>query len=91
MEFYILQTPGPFPLLVPIQKTTIATRATVSIRDVILGESANIYVTLLNDNDDRIDNRIIKMEGQDYANWGTDDLYIQHFVQETLARETVSQ
>jgi len=76
-----------FPLLVPISKTTIATQAIVSIKSLELGKSVSIFVALMDNNGQRLENRMYNLEGQDYANWGTDDLYIQHWVQETLARE----
>jgi hypothetical protein len=74
-----------FPLLQPIEIKQVITKARVKIQSIDLGVSALILVDLMTDDGSVIDNRLMLLAGDDYANWGSDDLYIQNWVQLQLA------
>jgi hypothetical protein len=76
-----------FPLLVPIEIKHVCVKAIATVQSITLGISATISVVKMTEDNSVIDTRVYIMEGEDYANWGSDDLYIQHWVQEKLARE----
>ena len=76
-----------FPLLVPIEIKHVCVKAIATVQSITLGISATISVVIMTEDNSVIDTRVYIMEGEDYANWGSDDLYIQHWVQEKLARE----
>lgn len=80
-----------FPLLVPVEIKHTGIKARATIQSLTLGISATISVVIMTQDDSVIDTRVYILEGQDYTNWGNDDLYIQHWVQEKLAREQDSQ
>jgi hypothetical protein len=79
-----------FPVSPPVTKTLIATRAIAQVQSITLGISATISVLLFSDMGVAIDTRVYILEGQDYANWGSDDTYIQNYVQQKLAEEASS-
>lgn len=76
-----------FPLLVPIEIKHVCVKAIATIQSMTLGISATIAVVIMTEDNSVIDTRVYILEGEDYTNWGSDDLYIQHWVQEKLARE----
>lgn len=73
-----------FPLLHPIEIKQVITKARVKIHSINLGISATLIVDLMTDDGSVVDNRFMILEGEDYNNWGTDDLYIQQWVQQKL-------
>jgi hypothetical protein len=75
-----------FPI-VPIQIKHVCVKAVATVQSITLGISATIVVGLMTEDDSVIDTRVYILVGEDYTNWGTDDLYIQHWVQNKLARE----
>jgi hypothetical protein len=56
------------------------TNIKINIMSLELFKSVTIVVSLFNNNDNIIDNKIIKLEGADYSNWNNDDNYITNFV-----------
>lgn len=76
-----------FPLLVPIEIKHTCVKAFASIQSLTLGKNATIGVILMTQDGSQIDTRVYFLEGQDYDNWGSDDLYIQQYVQQKLAEE----
>jgi hypothetical protein len=76
-----------FPLLVPIEIKHTCINAIASIQSITLGISATISVQLFTIDNSLVDTKVYIMNGDDYKNWGSDDLYIQHWVQEKLANE----
>lgn len=76
-----------FPLLVPIEIKHVCVKAIATIQSMTLGISATIAVRIMTEDNSVIDTRVYILEGEDYENWGSDDMYIQHWVQEKLARE----
>jgi hypothetical protein len=79
-----------FPVSPPITKTLIVTKASAQVQSINLGVSATILALLLSDIGELVDTRVYILEGQDYANWGSDDMYIQNYVQQKLAEEASS-
>ena len=65
----------------PITITTVKTINNFEILniEVILNSRATLYVYLKND-DDVVLGEHITIEGDDYANWGSDDEYIFDYV-----------
>jgi hypothetical protein len=76
-----------FPLLVPIEIKHICVKASATIQSITLGISAVISVRIMTEDNSVIDTRVYILEDEDYKNWGSDDLYISHWVQEKLANE----
>lgn len=76
-----------FPLLVPIEIKHTCVKAIASIQSLTLGQNATIGVILMTQDGSQIDTRVYFLEGQDYQNWGSQDLYIQQYVQNKLAEE----
>jgi hypothetical protein len=79
-----------FPVSPPITKTLIVTKASAQVQSINLGISATILAVLFSDIGELVDTRVYILEGQDYANWGSDDTYIQNYVQQKLAEEASS-
>jgi len=65
----------------PITITTVKTIDNFEIvnLEVVLNKSAQLYVCLKND-DIIVETLFIKIEGDDYDNWGDDDQYIIDYV-----------
>jgi hypothetical protein len=63
-----------------LTKTEEITNIKINIMSLELFKSVTIVVSLLNNNDNIIDNKIIKLEGNDYLNWNNDDNYIKNTV-----------
>jgi hypothetical protein len=63
-----------------LTKTEEITNIKINIMSLELFKSVTIVVSLLNNNDNIIDNKIIKLEGNDYLNWNNDDNYIKNIV-----------
>ena len=76
-----------FPLLAPIEIKHVCVKAIATIQSLTLGQNAIIRVKLLTEDDTAISVKMFILEGQDYDNWGSDDLYIQTYVQNKLAEE----
>lgn len=63
-----------------LRKTEEITNIKISIMSIELFKSVTIVVSLLNNDDNIIDNKVIKLEGNDYLNWNNDDNYIKNIV-----------
>jgi len=61
-------------------KTEEITSIKINIMSLELFKSVTIVVSLLNNNNNIIDNKVIKLEGDDYLNWNNDDNYIKNMV-----------
>ena len=70
----------------PFKKTTIQTaiRFSLDISQLILNTSATFRVSLYDIDDKCIDNKYIKLEGNDYKNWNSDDQYVIIFISAQL-------
>lgn len=59
-----------------ITKTNTITSVRINRIDIVLNTSATISYQLLNDLDQPVSGDFIRLEGEDYQNWGKDDTYI---------------
>jgi hypothetical protein len=68
--------------IVPYDQITTKVISGFDIQNIelVLFNSARIFVRLLDENGNMMDLKFITMEGEDYANWGSDDNYIINFV-----------
>lgn len=75
----------------PITITTVKTINNFEILniEVILNSRATLYVYLKND-DDVVLGEHITIEGDDYANWGSDDSYITNYVKNYITSKYTS-
>lgn len=65
-----------------VTKTLVQGR--VSVFDYIPFTSAMLACMLFDESGTCIDNRIYKLEGEDFANWGNDDEYLVEYVKAQL-------
>ena len=63
-----------------LTKTEQITNIKISVMSLQLFKSVTVVVSLFNNNDNIIDNKIIKLEGNEYSNWNNDDNYIKNIV-----------
>lgn len=54
------------------------------INEIKLFEFLELVVYLLDSNGNIIDNRILKMEGEDYKKWSTDDSYVIQWIKKQI-------
>lgn len=67
-----------------ITTTTIVKSIEIESVELKIGDSAKVFVRLLDENGGLVSNEIVRLEGTDYSNWGTDDQYLVDFVLTTL-------
>ena len=72
--------------ILPFEKTTttVITSFTIMITDVVLFTSVRVRVDMFDQNQNRVDCTFLIIEGEDYAQWGTDDQYIINYVCEKM-------
>jgi hypothetical protein len=58
----------------------ISTQIEIVLSEVVLNSHANITVHLLDANGHLLENKFIKVEGDEYENWSSDDNYIVELV-----------
>ena len=75
-----------FPLLEPIELKFFMTKASVTIENLVLGQSALLCVRLLGDDGIVLQTRVMTLSGENYLDWGDDDNYIIQYVQRVLAQ-----
>ncbi len=63
----------------PFTKSYTITNVHIRVMNLVLYKSVDVYVTLM-DNSTHIESKMIKIENEDYTNWGNDDSYITNFV-----------
>jgi hypothetical protein len=61
------------------------------VSDIVLFTSCSISVILYDTEDRPYDNRLYKLEGDDYSNWTSDDKYITDWVKAKLQQEAQNQ
>lgn len=66
----------------PKEEITVQTITSIEcmVMSIILGKQATIVTTFKDINGINIKNCIDTIEGQDYLNWGSDDMYIPNWV-----------
>jgi len=67
-----------------ITTTTIVKSIEIESVELKIGDSAKVFVRLLDENGGLVSNEIVRLEGTDYSNWGTDDQYLVDFVLTSL-------
>lgn len=72
-----------------ITTTTVVKSIEIESVELKIGNSAKIFVRLLDENGGLITNEIVRIEGNDYNNWGTDDQYIIDYVLTTLGLTSI--
>jgi hypothetical protein len=55
------------------------------INEIILFQYLDITVYLLDERGQILDNKILKMEGEDYRNWSTDDNYVIQWIKKQIS------
>lgn len=60
-------------------QSSVVNNIKIKIMNVDLFKSITICVSLLNNNKN-VDNKILKITGEEYTNWGNDDNYIINLV-----------
>jgi hypothetical protein len=65
-----------------ITQTTTETSSKIGIfvKNVVLFKSADVLVYFYNPSNNVIRAEMLKLEGDDYTNWGLDDKYIETYV-----------
>ena len=61
-------------------KTDIITNVNIKIVNLVLNTSVEAIVVALDNDNNFIYNERIKIEGEEYQNWGTDDNYLENLV-----------
>lgn len=72
----------------PIKQTININQFRVNIVELKLFESVTVCALLLNPDGQHVDNKIYKLEGDDYTNWSNDDKYIVNYVKLKLQQES---
>jgi|TARA_B110000967_G_C18671031_1_gene453039 hypothetical protein len=54
----------------------VSTQVEIILSEVVLNSHATIVVHLLDANGNLLDNKFVKIEGEEYDNWSSDDNYI---------------
>lgn len=54
----------------------VATNIEIDIMEIVLNSHVTAVVRFLNSNGNLLKNEIVKIEGAEYAAWGSDDSYI---------------
>ena len=62
----------------------IATSIRFSVMELVLNSHVTLHVSFLNANGNSVKNEMVKIEGSDYAAWGTNDEYITELVMQKL-------
>ena len=54
----------------------IAVKVEISVLELVLNSHVEVVVAYFNSNGNIIDNKFIKIQGEEYNNWGLDDGYL---------------
>lgn len=71
----------------PIKQEIKLNTFRVNVIELKLFESVTVCALLLNQDGQHVENRIYKLEGDDYNNWSNDDKYIVDYVKKKLQEE----
>jgi hypothetical protein len=68
--------------IVEVTRTTTETsnRIGIFVKSVVLFKSADVLVYFYDPNNVVIRAEMLRLEGDDYTNWGLDDMYIETYV-----------
>jgi hypothetical protein len=62
----------------------IATAVRISVMEMVLKSHVMLHVCFLNENGNTVKNEMVKIEGSEYAAWGTNDEYLTELVMQKL-------
>lgn len=62
----------------------IATAVRISVMELVLKSYVMLHVCFLNANGNTVKNEMVKIEGSEYAAWGTNDEYLTELVMQKL-------
>ena len=62
----------------------IATAISISVMELVLKSHVMLHVCFLNAEGHSVKNEIVKVEGSEYAAWGTNDEYLTELVMQKL-------
>jgi hypothetical protein len=62
----------------------IATTIRISVIELVLKSHVMLHVNFLNADGNTVKNEIVKIEGSEYAGWGTNDEYLTELVMQKL-------
>ena len=62
----------------------IATSIRMSVMELVLKSHVTMHVCFLNENGNTVKNEMVKIEGSEYAAWGTNDEYLTELVMQKL-------
>ena len=84
--YYIMENDGINVNINEVTQTTTETSSRIGIfvKSVVLFKSADVLVYFYNPNNNIIRAEMLKLEGDDYTNWGLDDMYIETYVMSKL-------
>jgi hypothetical protein len=69
-------------------KTNTINKVMIRIMNVDLFNSISVCASLF-ENKTLVDNKVFKIEGEEYSNWGTDDTYIVNLILSKLGMTQV--
>ncbi len=69
-------------------KTNTINKVLIRIMNVDLFNSMTVCASLF-ENTSLVDNKVFKIEGEEYSNWGTDDTYIVNLILSKLGMTQV--
>lgn len=61
-------------------KAPVVTKIEMKVMNMFLNSHVTIMVHYFNSNGHLLENKIVKIEGEEYKNWGNDDNYITNLV-----------
>ena len=76
----------PFTFTETTSKTYTVYSYNYHIDQIKLNEYAVISIIFYDENQVYLCKKDIKIEGEEYANWGTDDIYIDNIVQREISK-----
>jgi hypothetical protein len=62
----------------------IATAIRISVMELVLKSHVTLHVCFLNADGNAVKNEMVKIEGSEYAAWGTNDEYLTELVMQKL-------
>jgi hypothetical protein len=62
----------------------VANSIRITVMELCLHSHVTLYVSFLNANGNPVKNEVVKVEGSDYAAWGTNDEYLTQLVMQRL-------
>ena len=65
-------------------KTTVVTSIRVNVMRIELFKCSTLHVSLLDENGNCIESKIVEINGDDYKQWGGDDTFVYDFVARKL-------